>query len=710
MVDAAKRRDHLMESSAHRAHPHLVQLYEGDAFLLDELTRFVGVGLGAGEAVVVVATEGHVGALIGNLEARGIDTAVARERERLIVLDARETLAAFMVDGVLDERRFRDVVGKLIARAIEQHGGVRAFGEMVALLWAEGRRDTALHLEELWNDLARTQPFALLCAYPVAAFRDDPDETAMLGVFKVHSHVIPAANYVARAVAVEELKEHQRRAEEAQARLAAIVESSEDAIVGKTLDGIVTSWNSAAERMFGYTAAEMIGEPVSRLIPADRRDDLVPIFSALRRGDRVEHFDTERVRKDGTRIQVSLTISPIRDADGRIIGASKIARDVSERRAAERAKDEFLAMLGHELRNPLAAVQSAIIAARLDASRREDALEIAGRQAVQLRRLVDDLLDVARVTQGKITLRKRRLFLATIVERAVEATRTQIEERGHALSVSLPPEIEIDADAGRLEQVLVNLLSNAAKYTPVGGRIDVSAARRGDEIVLRVRDNGIGIGADMLSRVFELFSQASRSLDRTQGGLGLGLALAKRLVELHGGRVEARSDGCGQGSEFIACLPVGFGGDETQAAGAEDKPGAEPAASARVLLVEDNVDAADALAMLLEILGHEVQVVHDGVAALDAVQARTPDVMLVDIGLPGIDGFEVARRVRAIPSCQHVTLVALTGYGRSEDKERTRAAGFDHHLTKPVEIDALQGLVATLAKAGISPARTPTLQ
>jgi CheY-like chemotaxis protein len=210
--------------------------------------------------------------------------------------------------------------------------------------------------------------------------------------------------------------------------------------------------------------------------------------------------------------------------------------------------------------------------------------------------------------------------------------------------------------------------------------------------------------------VFDLFSQASRSLDRAQGGLGLGLALAKRLVELHGGRVEARSDGCGQGSQFIAYLPVGFGREDAQAENAEQTPGPAPAASARVLLVEDNVDAADALAMLLEILGHEVQVVHDGVAALEAAQARTPDVMLVDIGLPGIDGFEVAQRVRAIPSCQHVTLVALTGYGRSEDKERTRAAGFDHHLTKPVEIDALQGLVATLAKAGISPARTPTLQ
>jgi PAS domain S-box-containing protein len=577
---------------------------------------------------------------------------------------------------------------------------------MVALLWAEGRREAALQLEELWNDLARTQPFSLLCAYPVSAFRNDPDGTLLLGVYGVHSHVVPAETF---AAAEEERKEQRRRADAAQARLAAIVESSEDAIVSKTLDGIVTSWNRAAERMFGYTAVEMIGEPITRLMPADRRDDLGPILAAIRRGDRVEHFETERVRKDGRRIHVSLTISPIRDADGRIIGASKIARDVTAQKAADRAKDEFLAMLGHELRNPLAAVQSAIIAARLDPSRRDDALEIARRQTVQLRRLVDDLLDVSRVTQGKITLRKKRVFLSTIVERAVEATRAQLEERGHELSVSLPPEIEVDADAGRLEQVLVNLISNAAKYTPAGGRIAVSAALDGGEVVLRVRDNGIGIAPDMLPRVFELFAQANRSLDRAQGGLGLGLALVRRLVELHGGRVEARSDGCGRGAEFVAVLPAALGPADAQAIDDDQPVGAPPSASARVLLVEDNVDAADALGMLLELLGHEVQVVHDGLAALEAIQRRMPDVMLVDIGLPGIDGFEVARRVRALPNAASTVLVALTGYGRSEDKERTRAAGFDHHLTKPVEIDALQGLVATLAKAGPG-ATTTTLQ
>jgi two-component system CheB/CheR fusion protein len=376
---------------------------------------------------------------------------------------------------------------------------------------------------------------------------------------------------------------------------------------------------------------------------------------------------------------------------------------------AERAKDEFLAMLGHELRNPLAAVQSAIIAARLDETRRDQALEIARRQATQLRRLVDDLLDVARVSQGKITLRKRRLFLTAVVDRAIEGTRTQIEERGHTISVSLPPDMKLDCDAGRLEQVLVNLLANAIKYTPPGGRIEIVAEPHDAEIAIRVRDNGMGISAEMLPHVFDLFSQADRSLDRAQGGLGLGLALVRRLVELHGGRVRALSDGCGHGAEFVVYLPAPRGADADQNVGDEQTDDAEsPAPRARVVLVEDNVDAADALAMLLDLLGHEVAIVHDGLAALECLERTRPDVMLVDIGLPGIDGFEVARRVRAHALGRGVLLVALTGYGGDEDKERTRAAGFDHHLTKPVQLDALQGLVATVA--GGQPTKPPPLQ
>jgi PAS domain S-box-containing protein len=698
--------------------PHLVQFYESDAFLVEEVTRFVAAGLRAGDGVIAIATRAHRKDLDEALRAQGIDLVAAGTEGRYIALDAAETLAQVMVDGEPDAARFGNVVGGVVAHAVKRHRHVRAFGEMVALLWADGKRDAALRLEGLWNQLMRTLPFSLLCAYPVAVLRNETESASWLGIWGEHSHVIPAANApellvdvrVPRTLALEiETQEQQRRASEAHARLAAIVESSDDAIISKTLDGIVTSWNRGAERIFGYTAVEMIGEPIARLMPDDKRDDLAPILAALRSGRRVDHFETERIRKDGRRIYVSLTISPVRDATGRIIGASKIARDVTERKQAERAKDEFLAMLGHELRNPLAAVQSAIIAARLDASRRDQALEIARRQAQQLRRLVDDLLDVARVSQGKISLRKKRLFLTSVVERAVDATRTQLEERGHTLSVSLPAEMRLDADASRLEQVLVNLLTNAAKYTPPGGRIEIVAEPAGHEIALRVRDNGMGISPEMLPRVFELFSQADRSLDRAQGGLGLGLALVRRLVELHGGRVAAHSAGCGKGAEFVVYLPSPHGPDPDQVADQSGTAAARPTpARARVLLVEDNVDAADALAMLLDLLGHEVAVAHDGLAALESLERTPPDVMLVDIGLPGIDGFEVARRVRAHERGRHILLVALTGYGREDDKERTLAAGFNHHLTKPVQLEALQGVVAGVT--GPLPAEKPTLQ
>jgi PAS domain S-box-containing protein len=714
-------RTHVLDERA-----HLVQFYERDELLLEEVTRFVGAGLGAGDAVVVIATKPHRDSLETGLDALGVDVSAASAHERYIALDASETMAELMVDGAVDGARFAEVVGGAIARAAARHGRVRVFGEMVALLWMAGKQDAALRLEALWNDLARTQPFSLLCAYPAAAAGGAGDRTPLLRICGAHSHVIPAESFIALLSAEEPLRaktlaleaesakriHQQRRAYEVQSRLAAIVESSDDAIVGKTLDGIVTSWNRGAERIFGYTAEEMIGQPISCLLPDDRRDDLATILGAIRRGERVDHFETERLTKDGRRIHVSVTVSPIRDADGRVIGASKVARDVTERRSEDEAKDQFLAMLGHELRNPLAAIQSAIIAAHLDDSRRERALDIARRQATQLRRLVDDLLDVTRVTRGKIALRKERLFLATVVARALDVTRTQLEDRGHTVAVSLPPEITVDADADRLEQVLVNLLVNAAKYTPPAGRIEIVAETLDDEIVLGVRDNGIGISAEMLPHVFDLFAQADASLDRAQGGLGVGLALARRLVELHGGTIEARSDGCGHGAEFRVHLPAPRGREPEQRTDADAASAAEPRnpVRVRVLLVEDNVDAADALAMLLELLGHSVDVAHDGLAALDVMQRTRPDVILVDIGLPGIDGFELARRIRATQGGSTTLLVALTGYGRDEDRERTREAGFDYHLTKPVEIDALEGLVARFGGAGARPERPSTLQ
>jgi PAS domain S-box-containing protein len=380
------------------------------------------------------------------------------------------------------------------------------------------------------------------------------------------------------------------------------------------------------------------------------------------------------------------------------------AADLIERMQADlalrdndRRKDEFLAMLSHELRNPLAAVRNAVAIASLDETHRAHALEIARRQVEQLGRLIDDLLDVARITQGRITLRKERLYLASIIERAIESTRSFIESRGLYLTVSLGPEpIRVEADPARLEQVFVNLLTNAAKYTDAGGRINLVATRRGDEAVVRICDTGIGIAPETLPHLWDLFTQGDQALNRPQGGLGIGLTIARRLIEQHGARIEAFSEGLGKGAEFVVSFPALPPLSEEAVPAPPSAP--IPQCSTRIIIVEDNPDAADSLMMLLELLGHRVRVVHDGVAALNAARANLPDVMLVDIGLPGMDGHEVARRMRRDPALKDIVLVALTGYGREEDKQQALAAGFDYHLVKPVDPDALHGLVARLGK------------
>jgi CheY-like chemotaxis protein/two-component sensor histidine kinase len=344
-------------------------------------------------------------------------------------------------------------------------------------------------------------------------------------------------------------------------------------------------------------------------------------------------------------------------------------------------------------------VRNAVVTASLDPSRRDRALAIVRRGTDQLARLVDDLLDVARITQGKIGLRRERVRFASVVERAVETTRQLVEERAHRLTVSLPQgALEVDGDQTRLEQVVGNLITNAAKYTESGGRIEVTVEHHGDEAVLSVRDNGAGIAPDVLPRVFDLFTQGERGLERAPGGLGIGLTVVRRITELHGGRVEAHSDGLGTGAQFIVRLPALAPAPESDAPASAEQPVAAPR-HARVLLVEDNADAAEGMMLFLEILGHRVHVVHDGTTALDIARSFRPVVMLVDIGLPGIDGYVVARRARQDPGLAHLTLVALTGYGSADDKRRAAAAGFDHHLTKPVELEALSTLLAALPPA-----------
>jgi two-component system CheB/CheR fusion protein len=363
---------------------------------------------------------------------------------------------------------------------------------------------------------------------------------------------------------------------------------------------------------------------------------------------------------------------------------------------ASQRKDEFLAMLAHELRNPLAAIRNA-----LEIWRRPDADSVAQARAAsimdrQLRkevRLIDDLLDVSRIRRGTISLQSASLDLKQTVLEALEELRHELDARQHELSLSLPPgRVPVEGDSVRLEQVVANLLGNSIKFTEPGGHIDLVLEIEGDAAVLRVRDDGIGIPAEQTSAVFDLFFQADRSLDRDQGGLGLGLTLARRLVELHGGTLDARSPGPQQGSEFVLRLPVSSG---LPAAAAVEEAKALKGAPRRILVVDDNADAADSITMLLQLDRHELRTVSDGPAGLAALRDFRPDVVLLDIGLPGMDGYEVARRMRALPEGSGALLVAVTGYGREEDRRRAQEAGFDHHLLKPIDRAALAEILSS---------------
>ncbi|HEX3450756.1 MAG TPA: PAS domain S-box protein, partial [Isosphaeraceae bacterium] len=358
-----------------------------------------------------------------------------------------------------------------------------------------------------------------------------------------------------------------KRAEETRALLAAIVESSEDAIVSKTLDGTIRSWNSGAERLFGYTRDEAVGRSIKLIVPPELLDEESRILERLERGERIDTLETVRVTKQNRRVEVSLTISPVRDSSGRVIGASKIARDNSERkrveealREADRRKDEFLALLAHELRNPLAPLRNGLEVMRLatgDPSAVAQAREMMVRQVGHMVRLIDDLLDISRINRGKMELRCSRVLLVDVINSAVETVRPLIDAAGHRLEISLPPEhVILDADLTRLAQVFGNLLSNSCRYTERGGHIWLAALRRGDVVSVTVRDNGIGIPAESLPRIFDMFSQVDRSIERSTGGLGIGLALVKGLVEMHGGTVTAESAGPKKGTTFTVELPV----------------------------------------------------------------------------------------------------------------------------------------------------------
>jgi PAS domain S-box-containing protein len=582
-----------------------------------------------------------------------------------------------------------------------------AFLCIPVLLWVAfrfGPRDTAtiillLSIAAVWGTASGAGPFT----------QGHRNEALLL----VQAFVaVAGTSHLIVAIEVSE----RRRLDQSRARLGAVVESSDDAIIAITPEGRITDWNASAERLYGFSTAEALGNPISMIIPPDRRSESAEVLDRIRKGGTVPPFETVRLRKDGTRTDVSLAVSPVRDGEGRIIGASKIARDItklkqarSEREAllrsergareaaeiasraadaANRAKDEFLAMLAHELRNPLHAI---LLAVQLleKPSNVEKGHGIIARQAQHMARLVDDLLDAARVTSGRIALVRRPLNLTELVVQCIEGLRETGQLERYSVEKDCETAVWVNGDSDRLSQLVTNLLSNAVKYTPAEGKICVRV-KAGEQAAIEVHDNGIGISQDILPYVFDLFTRGKFGLERSPAGLGIGLTLVKRIAELHGGRAEASSEGPARGSTFTVTLPC-IPDPQAQGHNTNGEPG--KIAPRRILLIEDNADARECLRMLLQASGHEVYEAIDGPAGVAKAFAVKPDVVLIDLGLPGLDGYEVARRIRSAYRSACVNLIAVTGYDQEEYRARAETAGFDSYLVKPVDAGTLERLI-----------------
>jgi PAS domain S-box-containing protein len=532
--------------------------------------------------------------------------------------------------------------------------------------------------------------------------------------------------------------------ERARAHLAAIIASSEDAIVSKTLHGIVTSWNAGAQRLFGFTAEQMIGQSITRLIPEELQHEETLILTKLRQGERIERYETVRLHKEGHRLDVSLTVSPIRDASGRIVGAAKIAHDITARRRAERTllereaqlakllaeresfleservarseaerlshvKDEFLATLSHELRTPLNAIQGWATLLRdhkVSAQDRERGLETIERNVRVQAQIVNDLLDMSRIVSGKIHLEVQPLYLHEVVNNAIETVR----QSATAKNVRIQPMLDsgmgrVRGDPNRLQQVLWNLLSNAVKFTPAGGRVQVVLERVNSHVEISVADTGIGIPVELLPYVFDRFRQGDPSTTRRYGGLGLGLSIVKSLIELHGGTVRVKSPGEKQGSTFILALPI----SHIQSDDSERRRNArlpDPLDSfelpelggVSVLIVDDEPDGRGLIARILEGRGARTTCASSAAEALDALASEHFDILLSDVGMPDLDGYELIRRVRALDASRAgpIPAIAITAYARPEDRQRSLLAGFHMHLSKPVEARELIASIAGL--------------
>jgi PAS domain S-box-containing protein len=535
----------------------------------------------------------------------------------------------------------------------------------------------------------------------------------------------------------------------AQTRLAAIIESSDDGIIGKTLDGIITSWNKGAELIFGYSEEEMVGQSILKIIPSERYSEEEFILGRLRQGERIEHYETVRVHKDGRLINVSLSTSPIRGEDGKVMGASKIVRDITTRKRAEEIlrrrdeqlrvlteqaaqereqllsneraaraeaermsamKDEFLATLSHELRTPLSAIlgwAQVLRRGRKDEADLQKGLDTIERNARMQTQLIEDLLDMSRITSGQVRLDIQPVSPAAFVEAALETVRPSADAKGIRIEKVLDPLAgPVSGDPARLQQVIWNLLSNAVKFTPKNGKVQVLLERVNSHIEISVADTGVGIRPEFLPHVFERFRQADSSTTREYGGLGLGLSIVKHLVELHGGTVRAESAGEDGGATFVVHLPLSVvlrdrRSTERVHPKTPDRRSSDfklaDLSGIKVLVVDDEADARDLIKRVLEECGAEVLTSGSAIEALQMVEEDRPHVLVSDIGMPGVDGYELLRRVRALGEAKggKVHAIALTAFARSEDRTRALRAGFIYHVSKPVEPSELIAIIAS---------------
>ena len=614
---------------------HFVQFYEADGFLLDSLSGFIGRAIHADDGALVVATEAHRNGLDELLQANGLNVTTAKARGQYLSLDAAETLSKFMVDGAPEPGRFNEFMGGVIATVTDGRPRISAFGEMVALLWAEGNHAAAIRLEELWNDLQRTHSFSLFCAYPMNGLGGERFIEATGSVCKVHSRVIPAESYADLS--------------DPNARLRAIALLQQKA---ESLEAEVKERRLVEERL----RLALVGEQMAR----------------------------------------------------------------AEAETANRMKDEFLATVSHEIRTPLNAIigwSHLLRTGRLDEAAAARAVETIDRNAKSQAQLIEDILDVSRMITGKLRLNNEPVDIASVINAAIDSVQLAIDSKDLKLEVTLNPSARHTlGDASRLQQVVWNLLANAIKFTPSGGRIEVKVERAGRSLQIRVSDTGQGIGADFLPFIFDRFRQADGTTTREHGGLGLGLAIVRHLVELHGGTIKADSSGEGKGATFIINLPLApqdftrrrnvIGSLQAKEASQGNVTSLPSLADVKVLLVDDDPDTLQILSVMLAESKAGVQTAASVSEALEILEWYQPDVLVSDLAMPGEDGYSLISKIRALAGGKvtQVPAVALTSYVRVEDRARALSAGFNLFVPKPVEPEELIAAIANLVEAIIDPA------